>query len=273
MKIENFVPDNFNEKELKNRCRTKWLGQTVLFYEQLDSTNTKAKELALNGAEHGTCVIADSQTAGRGRRGKTFESLAGQGIFMTLLLKPDINPNHVSRLTLVAALAVEKAIMKVTGVQAQIKWPNDIIIGNKKVCGILTEMIFLPDNTNAVLVGIGMNVHNEKFCAELENMATSLFLETKQHISRMELTALVWEFFEHDYEIFLETEDLSNLLTEYETYLVNREKEVMVLDLKKPFCGTAKGIMPTGELIVDTTEGRKLISAGEVSVRGIYGYI
>lgn len=192
---------------------------------------------------------------------------------MTLMLKPEIDPNNASMLTLVAALAVSSAITKYTGRPAGIKWPNDIVMNGKKVCGILTEMSAQFDYVNHIVIGIGINVHNESFPEEISHMATSLYLETKEHVNRAALIEEIWEQFEHYYAIFLETEDLSGLVREYDAHLVNMHQIVKVIDPKEPFEGKAMGISPRGELIVDTWESRKLVSSGEVSVRGLYGYV
>ena len=143
----------------------------------------------------------------------------------------------------------------------------------KKVCGILTEMSAQFDYVNHIVVGIGINVQNKSFPKDIESVATSLFMETKEHYHRAGLVERIWEAFEHYYEIFLQTEDLSGLVNEYNSHLVNMHQQVKVLDPKEPFEGKAMGITPKGELIVDTWESRKLVSTGEVSVRGIYGYV
>ena len=265
--------DVMNSNELQSIRKTKWIGKEIHYFDKIDSTNTKAKELAEQGAESGTLIVADQQVAGKGRRGRSWESPAGSGIFMTILLKPEINPNHASMLTLVTALAVAKALAEVTGENAQIKWPNDIVVNGKKVCGILTEMSAQFDYINHIVIGIGINVHNESFPEEIEKMATSLYLESKKKFHRAEIIEKVLEYFENYYELFLKTEDLSSMVKEYDSLLVNRNANVKVLDLKEPFEGKAKGITATGELIVDTWESRKLVSSGEVSVRGIYGYV
>ncbi len=150
---------------------------------------------------------------------------------------------------------------------------NDIVINGKKVCGILTEMSAQMDYVNHIVIGIGINVHNESFPEEIAPVATSLYMETGEHFNRAALIEEVWEQFEHYYAIFMETEDLSGLVKEYDAHLVNRNQIVKVLDQKEPFEGKAMGITPRGELIVDTWESRRLVSAGEVSVRGVYGYV
>lgn len=268
------APDLMTEAEIKSLMHTDWVAKGVLYFDTIDSTNTKAQELAEKGYPSGTLVVADKQESGKGRRGRSWVSPSGTGIFMTLMIKPDINPNNASMLTLVAALAVAKAITSVTGEEAMIKWPNDIVVNSKKVCGILTEMNAQFDYINHIVVGIGINVHNESFPEEISQMASSLMIEAGgKRFHRAQIIAETMSYFEQYYDTFLKTQDLSALVREYDELLVNRNKSVRVLDPKEPFDGKAMGITPKGELIVDTWESRKLVSSGEVSVRGIYGYV
>ena len=268
------APDLMTEAEIKSLMHTEWVAKEVLYFDTIDSTNTKAQELAEKGYPSGTLVVADKQESGKGRRGRSWVSPSGTGIFMTLMIKPDINPNNASMLTLVAALAVAKAITSVTGEKALIKWPNDIVINGKKVCGILTEMNAQFDYINHIVVGIGINVHNESFPEEISQMASSLMIEAGgKRFHRAQIIAETMSYFEQYYDTFLKTQDLSALVREYDELLVNRNKSVRVLDPKEPFDGKAMGITPKGELIVDTWESRKLVSSGEVSVRGIYGCV
>lgn len=268
------APDLMTEAEIKSLMHTEWVAKEVLYFDTIDSTNTKAQELAEKGYPSGTLVVADKQESGKGRRGRSWVSPSGTGIFMTLMIKPDINPNNASMLTLVAALAVAKAITSVTGEEAMIKWPNDIVVNSKKVCGILTEMNAQFDYINHIVVGIGINVHNESFPEEISQMASSLMIEAGgKRFHRAQIIAETMSYFEQYYDTFLKTQDLSALVREYDELLVNRNKSVRVLDPKEPFDGKAMGITHKGELIVDTWESRKLVSSGEVSVRGIYGYV
>lgn len=267
------APDIMDKTELESIHATEWAGCEIYYFDSIDSTNTKAKELAEEGHPSGTLVVADRQTAGKGRRGRSWESPTGIGIFMTLMLKPEINPNNASMLTLVAAMATTRAIRRVTGVPALIKWPNDIVMNGKKVCGILTEMSAQFDYINHIVIGIGINVHNEDFPEEIAKTASSLYLESGQHIYRASLIEAFLEEFEDVYAEYLKTEDMEGLQKEYDAMLVNRGRQVRVLDPKEPFEGKAMGITKKGELIVDTWESRKLVSSGEVSVRGIYGYV
>lgn len=267
--------DVLDKNEMASLLHTQWIGKddALYCYDSIDSTNARAKELAEQGSPNGTLVVADQQTAGRGRRGRDWQTPPNTGIAMTLLLKPDINPNHASMLTLVSALAVARAISELSGSQALIKWPNDVVMNGRKVCGILTEMNAQFDYVSYVVIGIGINVHNEEFPEELAETAGSILSESGVRVHRAELAASVMAHFEAYYAVFLETEDLSGLLDDYNDLLVNRNREVSVLDPKEPFEGRAVGITGKGELIVDTWESRKLVSSGEVSVRGIYGYV
>ena len=267
------TPDVLSLNELQSHRTASWIGKETVCYEVIDSTNAQAVRLAEDGIGHGALIIADSQQAGRGRRGRSWESPAGTSIYMSILLKPEINPSNASMITLVAALAVSRAITQMIGKPVGIKWPNDIVMNGKKICGILTEMSAHFNDINHIVVGIGINVNVESFPVEIAHMATSLQMETGMRINRAELISAVCKQFEEVYEIYLQTQDLRNLVKEYNANLVNMHQRVKVLDPKEPFEGRAMGITSRGELIVDTVESRKLISSGEVSVRGIYGYV
>ncbi len=266
-------PDVLSAEELESIRRTAWAGNTIVYYEVTDSTNIQAKRLAEEGAPHGTLVIAERQEAGRGRRGRAWESAEHEGIFMTILLRPEFEPQKASMLTIVAAMAVTKAIRTMLTVPAEIKWPNDIILNGKKICGILTEMDTEIDAINYVVIGIGINVSNRQFGKEAAEIATSIAIESGMQIHRAELIETVWEWFEVYYDRFCKDGSLEGIQDEYNVWLVNQGKQVRILDPKEPFTGVAKGITKTGELIVETEEGRKQVSSGEVSVRGIYGYV
>ena len=225
------APDVMDAAELKSIWKPKWVGCEILYFDSIDSTNTKAQELAEKGYPSGTLVVADKQIAGKGRRGRNWESPSGCGIFMTLMLKPDINPNNASMLTLVSALAVAKALADITGKDAKIKWPNDIVIDGRKVCGILTEMSAQFDYINNIVIGIGINVNNSSFPEEISATASSLrLLSGGKKYRRAEIIEKIMEYFEKYYSIFLETVDLSALVNEYDAMLVNMKRQVKVLD-------------------------------------------
>ncbi len=275
------APDILSESEIASQLHTKWLGRSIRYFKELDSTNAEAKRIAeeADSADwHGTVVVADMQTAGRGRRGRSWSSPPGMGLFFTILLKPEIDPSNAPMLTLVKAMAVVKGIQQAAGLQAQIKWPNDIVLHGKKIVGILTEMSAQIDYVNHIVVGTGINVHHKEFPEEIAKTATSLDLElfSKDHmvqISRAQLLGAVLEYFEEYYEKYLKTQDLSVLAKEYNSMLVNKDRMVRVLDPLGEFAGTAVGIDQRGALLVDKEGEVVKVSSGEVSVRGIYGYV
>lgn len=268
------APDLLNKEELHYDLHTDFIGQEIRTYETLGSTNQEAKKLALEGLRDGTVVIANEQTAGKGRRGRSWVSPPGTGIWMTLLLRPDIQPQHASMVTLVAGLAVCEVIREVTGLEAEIKWPNDIVLNGKKICGLLTEMNSEIDYINFVVIGIGINVNVAGFPDELEGIATSLLLEGGQTYERKVLVKRILERFEKYYKLYLETEDLRHMIEAYQEHCVNIGREVRVSRKNEVLIGTVKKVSDKGELIVTDDNGdERLIHSGEVSVRGIYGYV
>ena len=254
---------------------TDWAGKNPVFRAVTGSTNTDAAELAAAGAVHGTLVIADRQQAGRGRRGRVWESPAGENVFMSIVLRPRIPAEKAPMLTLVMAIALAEGISAISGVQAGIKWPNDIVIHRHKICGILTEMHMNSDGSiRDIVIGVGINVNMQEFPASIRDMAGSLYTETGEKYDRNELIASVMEHFEKNYDIFAEAESLAPLKAAYEERLLNMEQEVRVLDSTGEYTGRALGITLTGELTVESENGNITeVNAGEVSVRGLYGYV
>ena len=183
----------YNKRELEQGLKTKTMGQSIYFYEETDTTNNRARELAQEGAPEGTLVVAEKQTAGRGRRGKVWESPLGTGIWMSLVLRPQIMPAEASVLTLLCGLATAEAIKAETGLSAGIKWPNDILINGKKAVGILTEMDCEMSEVHFVIPGIGINVNTASFPPEIADIATSLYLECGKTVSRRRLVHKVLE--------------------------------------------------------------------------------
>lgn len=267
-------PDVMTAEELESLIDTEWAGKHVAYYAETDSTNTRVKHLGDEGAPHGTLAVADRQTAGRGRRGRTWESPGGSCIYMSLLLRPDIAPEKAPMLTLVTACSTAEALMECAGIETGIKWPNDIVIGGKKLAGILTEMSTQIDYINHVAIGVGINVNIKSFPENIEKTATSLYLETGRTVKRAPLIAAVMRCFEENYKIFMETRDMSGLMEKYSRFLVNRGREVLILEKGSEYRAVAEGINSQGELVVKKEDGTAAnIRAGEVSVRGIYGYV
>ncbi len=246
----------------------------IRFFDVLESTNVTAKEEAAKGAESGTVIVADMQTAGRGRRGREWSSPAGKNLYFSLLLKPDFDPNMASMLTLVMALAVAKGMEQMMLPSVEIKWPNDIVMNGKKVCGILTEMGMKQNTIDYVIIGVGVNVCRQQFALELVEKATDLETVCGQKIERNKLLEKILACFETYYAAFLQQGDLHNLREEYNSRLVNCGREVCILDPHGEYRGVATGITDTGELCVQLPDGSETkVYAGEVSVRGIYGYV
>lgn len=263
----------FGKNELESRMNTAWAGRRVLFFDTLNSTNLRAKQEAEEGAPQGTIVVADMQTAGRGRRGRSWSSPPGTNVYFTLILKPEYVPDRASMVTLVMALAVAKGIRKTCGAQALIKWPNDIVTDGKKVCGILTEMSVERDYIHYVVSGVGINVGQQEFPPQIEATAACLETICGKKVSRAALIVHVMACFEEYYERFCETTDLSGILEDYNRLLINRDREICVLDPKGSYNGVSRGINTAGELLVELDDGSVTnVYAGEVSVRGVYGY-
>ena len=257
---------------------TLWIGKEYYHFDTIDSTNTFAKQIAAQGCSHGTLVVAEKQEAGIGRRGRSWSSEKGAGIYMSLVLRPELKTDEASMLTLVAAISVAKAIRSLledarTNPSVWIKWPNDIVINGKKICGILTELSLKQREIDFIVIGIGINVGNKTFPEEISSIASSILLESGVHVEKKILIRFVWQQFETYYEQFSKWKDLREIRKEYEELLINKNKKVRVLDPLGEYEGIAKGITNTGELLVETDCSLQKVSGGEVSVRGIYGYV
>ena len=262
----------YNETTIADQIHTKWAGKTVHFARETDSTNLWIKRLAKEGASEGTLALAEFQSAGRGRLGRSWEVPEGTSVMMSILLRPKFEPQYAPTLTLVMGMAVAKAV-KNLGFDVSIKWPNDVVVSHKKICGILTEMGVRDGKIDYAVIGVGINVNIKEFPEEMVDKATSLYLESGKEFDRSQIPGLVMEAFEKYYEKFAATCDLSGLKEEYESILANYNQPVRVL-AKEPYEGVARGITDGGELLVEKTDGTIVaVSAGEVSVRGLYSYV
>lgn len=260
--------------ELENRIKTEWAGKSLVFYESIGSTNIQAKELYREGAPHGTLLVAKKQTAAIGRRGRGWQSPKGAALSFSLLLRPDFAPDIASMLTLVMAQAVQEAIAEVCKLPVQIKWPNDIVLNGKKVTGILTEMGLCGSDIGYVVIGVGINAGKQEFSQELTEKATYLESLMEEPVDGALLLSRILEKFEAGYTIFSKEKNLNRFLEAYNAQLVNRDRQVRVLDPAGEYTGVARGINEKGELLVQTADGQvQEVYAGEVSVRGIYGYV
>ena len=244
-------------------------GRNLFYHSVTASTNLLAKALANDGSPEGSVVVADSQTGGRGRMGRIWVSPSGVNLYFSLILRPGVPLIRVPQLTLLVAAAVHQALSSAAAdLVPLIKWPNDILLNGRKVCGVLCEMQSEPDLTHFVVVGIGINVNQSLMPSELQDMATSLFLETGRLFSRPELLASVLNHFEPLYDAWLLQDDLGFILPYLERYSLLQSKQVTIDQFKRKVSGKVAGISRGGELKVESSDGQVLfISSGEAHLR------
>lgn len=280
----------------------------VILFESTDSTNIQAKYFGNNGACNGTLVIADRQYAGKGRMGRGFDSPSGIGLYSSLLVKPNIEIDKISEITILAALAAAKALDDISGIKTEIKWPNDVLINGKKAVGILTECstdaIKIPktyglaDKAYAnipeyesllkyVIVGIGINVNNETFPEDISETATSIYLQSGIKQDRTVILKALWQYFSEYYEQFLITKNLDFIVNEYNQKLISLYNEVYIVPFDRTYTTTnpytvsteglssvkCLGINNIGNMICQNPSGEIFtVDSGEVSVRGLNSY-
>jgi BirA family biotin operon repressor/biotin-[acetyl-CoA-carboxylase] ligase len=251
---------------LRQRLKGSLFGKRIYHFFKTDSTNRVALELGHAGEPEGAVVLAEEQTAGRGRAGRAWISDRATGLYVTLLLRPKLAPVQAPLLTMMAGLSARSAVQTLTGLAVDLKWPNDLLIGGKKTGGILTEMHAEPGQIRFVIVGIGLNVNQEKFSGEVAETATSLRLETGKLQSRMELLARLLREFESDYNRLLR-EGVASVVERFEavsTYA--KGKRVRVTNGTESYAGTTAGLGPEGLLQVQRDDGKLMtVIAGDVA--------
>ncbi len=260
------VPDILTPDMLKQRLKGSLFGKRVFHFFKTDSTNRVALELGHAGEPEGAVVLAEEQTAGRGRAGRKWHSERAAGIYATLLLRPKLAPVQAPLLTMMAGLSAHTAVQALTGLEVDLKWPNDLLIRGKKVGGILTEMHAEPGQIRFVIVGIGLNVNQEKFPGELANTATSLRMEAGKAQSRMELLVRLLREFEGDYNRFVH-EGVASVVARFESISsYAKGKRVRVTNGTESYAGTTAGLGPEGLLQVQRDDGRMMtVIAGDVA--------
>lgn len=260
------VPDILTPDMLRQRLKGSLFGKHIYHFFKVDSTNRVALELGYAGDPEGAVVLAEEQTEGRGRSGRAWHSERAAGIYVTLLLRPRLAPVQAPLLTMMAGLSARAAIQAQTGLEVDLKWPNDLLIGGKKVGGILTEMHAEPGQIRFVIVGVGINVNQEKFAGELGAIATSLRAETGRPQARLELLVRLLREFESDYNRFL-AEGAGSVIERF-TALSSyaRGKRVQVTNGKDSFAGVTAGLGPEGLLLVKRDSGQVVtVIAGDVA--------
>jgi BirA family transcriptional regulator, biotin operon repressor / biotin---[acetyl-CoA-carboxylase] ligase len=251
------TPNKLSAAEIKAHLETESLGQNVVYEESISSTQKLAHHLAEDGAASGTLVVADEQVSGRGRLGRPWHSPKGTGIWMSLILRPELPLNKIPQLTLTTAVAIVKAIKKVAKVDCQIKWPNDILYNGKKLVGILTELQAEENRAKAVIIGIGMNVNltSDDIPDEIKNIATSIQMLTGEPCSRAHLIQSIMKEMEILYRLYL-SEGFSVIKVMWEAYALNIGQTVIARKVNgESIKGLAKGITDDGVLLVEDQTG------------------
>jgi BirA family transcriptional regulator, biotin operon repressor / biotin---[acetyl-CoA-carboxylase] ligase len=260
------VPDILTADMLRQRLRGTIFGKRIYHFFKTDSTNRVALDLGHAGEPEGAVVLAEEQTAGRGRAGHKWHSERATGIYATLLLRPNLAPVQAPLLTMMAGLSAHAAVQAVSGLQVDLKWPNDLLIGGKKAGGILTEMHAEPTQIRFVIVGLGINVNQERFPPELAGISTSLRLESGRKQSRLEVLVQFLRQFERDYDELLR-EGANSVVKRFEAVSsYARGKRVRVTSGKDSYIGVTAGLESEGLLRVTRDDGRTVtVIAGDVA--------
>ena len=268
------LPDILTLGEVESYLSTNFIGRNIQYFDTIDSTNKRAKEIAFDENE-GTVIISEEQTEGKGRLGRHWISPKGKGIWMSMILKPKVDPMKVSKITLLGAAAVYKALEDMN-IKSQIKWPNDILIDGKKICGILTEMNCELNMINYVIMGIGINVNfdEEDIPMDLKDKATSIKVSQNKEINRKELLGNILNQFENLYMDFRDEKSISKAIEICRENSALIDKEVRIIKREETRVGKALDINEEGELVVEFEDGIiENVYSGEVSVRGLNGYV
>lgn len=262
------APDLLLPDEIRAILDTKVLGREVHYYSEVESTNNLAKKLAAEGCQEGTVVVAEAQSAGRGRISRGWYSPHGKGIWMSVVLRPPFGPQEAPKCTLMAAVAINKAIRDFTGIKSGIKWPNDILYNGKKMVGILTEMSAEMDAINYVVIGMGINVNIDAadFPPEIADIASSLSSAVGRKVERLPLLAAILKQLEVLYGE-VTAHGFERMFDEWRAQSVTLGQAVNVIAASHNFEGVAVNIDEDGALLVKTADGLKKVIAGDVSIR------
>ncbi|MFA5148319.1 MAG: biotin--[acetyl-CoA-carboxylase] ligase [Candidatus Omnitrophota bacterium] len=256
------TPDKLIPEEVSHKLGTKVIGRKIYSYESTDSTNDVAHRLAQSGSPEGTVVFSEGQSKGRGRMGRHWVSPKGKGIYFSFILRPDVSPAEAPKITLMSAVAVALAIREVTHLGALIKWPNDIMINNRKAVGILTEMSAEVNTVRYIVLGIGINVNTSK--SDLPKEATSLRAEAGDEISRVELAQEVLRELDRQYRAFND-KGFNKIIDEWKGLSHTLGGEVKITCQHRKIEGTAVDLDSSGALVVRLDNGfTEHVTAGDV---------
>lgn len=263
------TPDKLSPEEIEAALTTKWVGRNIRYCESINSTNELAKKAANEGCADGLVAIAEEQVSGKGRLSRGWFSPYGHGVWVSVVLKPPFLPQEAPKCTLMAAIAVVKAVNKYKGVKASIKWPNDILLNGKKMVGILTEMNAEFGKVNYIVIGTGINVNvpREMIPEELQDLAISVADAAKEPVRRIDILADYLKNLEDLYETVLK-EGFGPIFAEWRKYNNTLGQEVKVISLGDTYYGKAIDIDPEGLLVVQKKDGTiEKVIAGDVSIR------
>ncbi|MFH1039118.1 MAG: biotin--[acetyl-CoA-carboxylase] ligase [PVC group bacterium] len=258
--------DSLSEEILRNALGSARFGKTVYYFPAIGSTNDFARELASGGAAEGAVVVSGEQIRGRGRQGRRWISAPGAGIYLSIILRPGLPPANATGITLLAAVATARAIDTVTGLRPGIKWPNDILIGGKKICGILTEAGSDRAGEKYLILGIGVNVNNDEFPPEIRKSASSLKMRLGRAVSRKKLIVEIIHRIEESYPDFSARGDLSKIIVVYRRFSVTLGQQVRVEGYRGGFQGRALDVAADGSLLVKKENGEvTAVRSGEIT--------
>jgi len=262
------IPDRLSPDELRKTLQTRIIGKELLFFDEVDSTNDAAMEKGAKGLAEGLVVLSEGQTHGKGRLGRTWVSPENVNIYMSVLLRPDISPQHAPVMTMMSAISTARAITEVTGLETTIKWPNDVLIDRKKVSGILTEMNAEQERINYVVIGIGINVNmkREDFPVDLRVPATSLAECLGKRVDRMNLLLMLIRILEQDYDE-LKKDGIMSIFNRWRKGCDILNRRIKVSLPGEEITGVAEDLTPEGGLMVRLDcGGKRVIYAGDVSI-------
>lgn len=259
-------PDRLYPWEIERYLTTEILGKRVVYEDVVDSTNTFAFDLALRGEPEGTCVIAETQRSGKGRLGREWFSPVRKNLYMSVILRPSIAPAHVYPITFLSCLAVDEALTTLTGIRPTLKWPNDVLIGRKKVCGTLLELSTEPDMVRFVIVGIGLNINmtESEMNEEIRAKATSLLIETRKRFERAQVCGILLTNLEKYYRLF-QREGAERICSVWEERADIKGKFLEITQFGESYKGFSEGIDRDGAMLLNVGGSIQKIIAGDVS--------
>jgi BirA family biotin operon repressor/biotin-[acetyl-CoA-carboxylase] ligase len=263
------VPDVLHADDLLSRLgKTRVLGRDIRVFQETTSTNDVMEKLARDGAKQGAVVFAESQSKGRGRLGRKWVSPAGKGLWLSVLLRPDLRPQEVTQLTIVGATALARSVREQTGIRPEIKWPNDLLIRGRKVAGILTELSAEVDHVKYVIIGIGIDVNQSSadFPMDLRKIATSLRIETGEPVNRAELATRLIRELDRDYAR-IQAGAFEEVADEWQELCGTLHRNVRIRIGDRVVEGVAESLDTDGALLLRTQHGRlERVTGGDVSL-------